>query len=340
MCTMRMKIFFLIICTIQILTVLLIRDSGDCAEKKLEPFTVSYGSVSGNRGPLWIAQDLGLFEKYGLDLKLVHIPAGSTSVAALLAGDVLAIATAGSTVVAAAAQGAPLVIIATDGPTDFKLVSRPPILSVNDLRGKTIGISRPGTGPDFLLRRALAKLGMVPDKDVSIVSTGLTESNKRMMVMLQGGIDATVAQESNIVQLELQGQKVNVLANFLDLGVYTTITDTSVTRQSLKDRPHLVKAFLRGFCEAIWLAKTDKELALRTYKKHMGVENPAVLETIYRTGIRHSTVPYPLEEATRADIEFLAAGIPKLRGRKASEFTDSSLLRELEAEGFFAKMQR
>jgi NitT/TauT family transport system substrate-binding protein len=334
-----LRIFFLA-CSMHFLTVLLMGNSGYCGENKLESLTVSYGSVSGNRGPLWIAQDLGLFEKYGLDVKLVHIPSGSTSVAALIAGNVHAIATAGSSVVAAAAQGAPLVIIATDGPTEFMLVSRPSILSVKDLQGKTIGVSRLGTGPDFLLRRALAKLGMVPGKDVAIVPTGLTESNKRMMVMLQGGIDATITQESNIVQLELQGQKVNVLANFLDLGVYTTITDTSVTRQLLKDRPHLVKAFLMAFCEAIWLAKTDKELALRTYKKHMGVESQALLEAIYRTGIRHSTVPYPLEEAIQADIEFLAAGIPKLRGRKASEFTDSSLLRELEAEGFFAKMQR
>lgn len=334
-----MKIFFLV-CSMQILTVLFMGDSGYCDGKKLEPFTVSYGSISGNRGPLWIAQDLGLFEKYGLDVKLIHIPSGNTSIAALIAGDVDAIATAGSSVVAAAAQGAPLVIIATDGPTDFKLVSRPSILSVKDLQGKTIGVSRLGTGPEFLLRRALAKLGMVPGKDVIIVPTGLTDSYKRMMVMLQGKIDATVAQASNIVQLELQGQKVNVLANFLDLGVYTTITDTSVTRQLLAERPYLVKAFLRAFCEAIWLAKTDKELAFRSYKKHMQVQSPTVLESIYKTGLRHPPVPYPLEEAIQADIEFLSAGIPQLRGRKTSEFTDISLLRELEAEGFFAKMQR
>lgn len=313
---------------------------GYCDGKKLEPFTISYGSVSGNRGPLWIAQDLGLFEKYGLDVKLVHIASGNTSIGALLAGNVLAIATAGSSVVVASAQGAPLVIIATDGPAEFKLVSRPSILSVKDLQGKTIGVSRLGTGPDVLLRRALAKLGMVPGKDVTIVPTGLIESNKRMMVMLQGRMDATIAQSSNIVQLELQGQKMNVLANFLDLGVYTTITDTSVTRQLLKDRPYLVKAFLMAFCEGIWLAKTDKELAFRTYKKHMQVQSPKVLESIYKTSLRHPTMPYPLEEAIQADIEFLGASIPELRGRKASEFTDLSLLRELEAEGFFAKIQR
>src|SRR5512142_2406209 len=49
-------------------------------DKKLESFTISYASVSGTRAPLWIAKDLGLFEKYGLDGNLIYIASGVTSV--------------------------------------------------------------------------------------------------------------------------------------------------------------------------------------------------------------------------------------------------------------------
>ena len=52
-------------------------------ERKLEPFIVAYASVTANRAPLWIAKDTGLFEKYGLDVKLVTIAAGNVILSAL-----------------------------------------------------------------------------------------------------------------------------------------------------------------------------------------------------------------------------------------------------------------
>src|SRR5438445_11591533 len=60
----------------------------DAQEKKLDPFTISYASVSGTRGPLSLAQDLGLFEKYGLDVNLPYIASGVTSMKPLLGGTV------------------------------------------------------------------------------------------------------------------------------------------------------------------------------------------------------------------------------------------------------------
>ena len=48
-------------------------------DKKLDPLIVSYSSFTGNRAPLWIAKETGLYEKYGLDVKLVSIAAGSVS---------------------------------------------------------------------------------------------------------------------------------------------------------------------------------------------------------------------------------------------------------------------
>ena len=65
-------------------------------EKKLEPLVVSYASVSGSRAPLWIAKEMGLFEKYGLDGNPIFVPAGYPSISALISGDVQFIATGGS----------------------------------------------------------------------------------------------------------------------------------------------------------------------------------------------------------------------------------------------------
>ena len=185
-------------------------------EKKLDPFTISYASVSGTRGPLWIAQDLGLFAKYGLDVNLVYIASGVISVNALLSGSVDIIAASGSSVVSAAARGAPHVIIASLGHIAYKLVALPSITTVQGLKGKIIGSSRIGAGTDYALKRLLPKLGLTPGKDVQLIPTGISESDRRLLMMLQGKIDATLATEDNLLQLGARGAKLSVLADLYD----------------------------------------------------------------------------------------------------------------------------
>ena len=114
-------------------------------EKRLDPLVVSYASVSGSRAPLWIAKEMGLFEKYGLDGRPIYVPAGYPSVSALISGDVQFIATGGSVVAAAAARGAQVVMVATLGSIAYKLMAHPSISTIEGLRGKVIGGLRPGT---------------------------------------------------------------------------------------------------------------------------------------------------------------------------------------------------
>src|SRR5882724_7609582 len=106
---------------------------GKAQEKKLEPLIVSYSSFTGNRAPYWIAKELGLYEKYGLDVKLVNIAAGSVS---LLAGNVHLTTDSSSTVVSAVARGAPVVMVSTNGVLPYQLIALPSIKSAAELKGK------------------------------------------------------------------------------------------------------------------------------------------------------------------------------------------------------------
>jgi ABC-type nitrate/sulfonate/bicarbonate transport system substrate-binding protein len=161
-------------------------------EKRLDPLVVSYASVSGSRAPLWIAKEMGIFEKYGLDGRPIHVPAGYPSVSALISGDVQFIATGGSVVAAAAARGAQVVMVATLGSIAYKLMAHPSISNIEGLRGKVIGGLRPGTTTDFVLQRILLKVGLTPGKDVTILPTGLSRSDERLLLMFQGKIHATI----------------------------------------------------------------------------------------------------------------------------------------------------
>jgi NitT/TauT family transport system substrate-binding protein len=325
---------------VTVVLLLSLAPSVSAQEKKLEPLVVSYASVSGSRAPLWIAKDMGIFEKYGFDGRPIYVPAGYPSVSALINGDVQFIATGGSVVAAAAARGAPVVMVATLGSIAYKLMAHPSITSIDGLRGKVIGGLRPGTTTDFVLQRILLKVGLVPGKDVTILPTGLSRSDQRLLLMFQGKIHATIGTVDNVSQLELKGLKVNVLADPQELGIPTPASDISTTREFLVNHRNRAKAFLKAFCEAIWLGRNNKDVAFRVYRKYLRIEEPKLLESMHRNYllIAIPAKPYPIEDAIQADIEDLSASIEELKGKKAADFIDRSLLNELESEGFFARL--
>jgi ABC-type nitrate/sulfonate/bicarbonate transport system substrate-binding protein len=308
--------------------------------KKFDTFTISYASVSGTRAPLWIAKDLGLFEKYGLDGNLVYIASGVTSVNALLGGSVDIIAASGSSAVGAAARGAPLVIIASLGHIAYKLIAHPSITTVQGLKGKIIGSSRIGAGTDYALQRLLPKLGLTPGKDVTLLPTGISESDRRLIMLVQGEIDATLGTEDNLLQLAARGMKFSVLADVYEAGVYTTGSDIATSRQLVKQKPRQLKGFLMAISEGISIGRTQREQAFRVYRKYLKVEDPKMLDSMHKNYLLGSIParPFPKEEAIQNDIEDLSNSYSHLKGRKASEFLDLSLLKSLEDEGFFKKL--
>jgi NitT/TauT family transport system substrate-binding protein len=309
-------------------------------EKKLEPFTISYASVSGTRAPLWIAKDLGLFEKYGLDVNLIYIASGVVSVNALLGGSVDIIAASGSSAIGAAARGAPVVIIASLGHIAYKLIALPSITNIQGLKGKIVGSSRIGAGTDYALRRLLPKLGLTPGKDVQLIPTGISESDRRLIMMYQGKIDATLATQDNLLQLETRGQKFSVLADLLEAGVYTTGSDIATSRQLLSRRPRELKAFLMALTEGTWIGRTNKEQAFRIYRKYLKVEDPRLLDSMHKNYLLGTIParPFPNEEAIQNDIDDLSHTYPHLKGKKVGEFLDLSLVKSLEEEGFFKRL--
>ena len=122
--------------------------SATAQEKKLESFSfnVAYTSATPTRAPLWIAKEVGLFEKYGLDAKLIYIRAGSPSISALISGDMHISSDPAAAAAIAAARGAPIVVVGTYGLASYRLVAHPAIAAIRNLKGKSVGSVRPGRG--------------------------------------------------------------------------------------------------------------------------------------------------------------------------------------------------
>lgn len=312
-------------------------------ERKLEPLIVSYSSFTGNRAPLWIAKEAGLYEKYGLDVNLVSIAAGSVSLTALLAGNVHLTTDSSSGIVSAAARGAPVVTVSTNGILPYQLIAVPAIKTPADLKGKIVGSSRVGSGTDFLLRRILAKIGLALGKDVSLIPTGVSESEKRIQLMFQGKIDSTIGEADKIFQFaELGGQKISVLGEPKDFGVAAPGSEINTTRQNLKELRPRLKAFFMAYSEAIAVGRRNRELTYQVFRKYMRVDNPKLLEFTYRVQFLDAlpAKPYPREDTIQSSIEDLRETTLKLESMKTSDFFDASLIRELDNEGFFAKLEQ
>jgi ABC-type nitrate/sulfonate/bicarbonate transport system substrate-binding protein len=117
--------------------------------------------------PFWIAKDLRVFEKYGLDVELVYV-GGARNIQALLGGSIDFSQAGGASVVSAAAQGAEVAILGTVFTRlIFMVHAVPQIKDITDLKGKSMAVGTVGGNNYFAGQLFLSRVGLVPNKDVA-----------------------------------------------------------------------------------------------------------------------------------------------------------------------------
>jgi ABC-type nitrate/sulfonate/bicarbonate transport system substrate-binding protein len=314
---------------------------GYSLESKLGSLNMGYASATPRAAALWIAKENKIFEKHGLEVNLVAIRGSATTMQALVGGDIDLVYVTGAAAVAAAGRGAPVVIVATSGHNDYKILAHPSIASLQQLKGKTIGISNLAGSDYFALRRMLPKLGLTPAKDVFFLTTGIQSSMQKVLLILEGRIQATLGSSDTVALYGMKGQKLSILADAVESGVYVTSGDIAIKRQLLKEHPEKVKRFLKAFVESIWMAKKDKAAFGQVLKKYLKIEDPRLIDIMYRNNaLDYPEKPYPSEEAIRQALEDVDVANPelKLKERRISEFTDIASLRQIVKEGFFRNL--
>ncbi|HKY07812.1 MAG TPA: ABC transporter substrate-binding protein [Candidatus Binatia bacterium] len=241
-------------------------------------------------------------------------------------------------IVSGIGEGKDLVFFANTGYSVLKLLSHPSITRPGELKGKRIGTGEANSSQDRITRQALQRLGLDPDKDVTLVPMG-QRSITRLNALLKGEIDATTSNEDNIFDLERRGEihKVRILADNESLKLFIGGgVDFAMTRSLLTNARHAAKGFLQALCEAIALARRERAHADRIYTRYLNVKDPTLLEFMYRTYV-HGAIP----ERPYARLENVALGIeefgakPGLKGKRAEDLTDLTLMKELEQQGLF-----
>src|SRR5262245_7845322 len=97
-----------------------------------------------------------------------------------------------------------------------------------------------------------------------------------------------------------------------------------------------------AYSEAIATGRKNPELVYQIFRKYMRADNRKLVDLTYRVQFVEviPAKPYPREDAIQASIEDLKDTIPKLEGMKVSDFMDASLIKQIDNEGFFARLEK
>lgn len=296
---------------------------------------VAYVAISGTQGALWVAQETGLFRKYGLESNLIYVAGASRVIQATLAGDIQIAAAAPSAVVDVVLGGGDLVTVAgmVNIPA-FYLVVRPEINSLQELRGRAVGVTRFGASTDFAMRYLLRKAGLEPQKDVSILQMG---GQPELAAAIESGhIFAATTGPPAMVRMQKAGAKILVAPK--SIGIRFPHVGIVLRKSFLASSRDTVKNFLRGYVEGILLLLRDKEGSKKAFARYVRSDDPDVLEATWRYATDTlERIPYPDPESFKVVLEERVSGRPDATKASPEQFIDGSLIGELEREGFFKR---
>jgi len=287
----------------------------------------------------FIARDAGLFLKHGIEPKLVVFDSGSVLAQAGLAGDVKISVTSGPVTIASRTQGGDAILVASFVNTPpYSIVSAKGITKWEHLKGKRVAMSRFGSGTDTSLRLVLKKFGLDPAKDLIILQMGTQPS--RYQALLAGSIDATIISPP----LDLMAKKdgFNILVNIAEMGIPYPQQGIETTDRLIRENPNLVKAFLKGYLEAVYYAAKNKDHTKKAILKYLKTSSdPEILEATVQSYIQVTDYTgYPNLEGIRNAMDEVALRLPQVKNKKPEDFVNTRFLKELEKEGFFKTLSK
>ena len=297
---------------------------------------VAYAAITAAFSIPWIAKDAGIFQRHGLDVELVYIAAGSRAVQTLVGGSIDVAAIGGPAGVDARLAGADTVYIAI--PVNRVIVftvAAPQIQRVEELRGKSIGVTRIGTVTDYFTRLYLRQNGLVPDRDVMVRQTGgLPET---VAALKAGQVHAGTFGFPAVLHAKAAGFR--VLVDYSTQGFRYPLSGVVVTQKLLRSNETAIRRFLEAHIEAVHRFKTDANFAMNVIGKYTQTTDRSMLEETQRVyASAFERVPYPDPDDLKLGVTQVSETNPRARGADPREFVDGRLLREIEASGFVKKL--
>jgi NitT/TauT family transport system substrate-binding protein len=222
---------------------------------------ISAPSKSLSWFPIHLTREKGFYRAEGLDVDYV-IMRPQIAMQALIAGDVGYTTALGSTL-RAAFRNVPVRVVMTiaDKPL-FALMARPGISSVEELKGKLLGVSSFGASTDTYARALLRRYKLVPNQDVKILALG--GGTARIAAMETGAIDAALIEAPYNVMLERKGFRKILFVGDL---IPSPLSGFGTRLEKIQKQPDEIQRLVRATLRGIQFAKSNKQDAVRSIMK-------------------------------------------------------------------------
>jgi NitT/TauT family transport system substrate-binding protein len=308
------------------------RDVG--AQGKSEKLRIGYAARAVAHSVPFVAKEAGFFAEEGIDAEVIRT-AGAIAPMALVANEVdLAIMSAYLMIPVSERNRDVVMLGGFSRYASMVLVARPDIKTAQDLKGKVVGIQRPGDAYEKSLRFGLRHLGLDADKDVKMLALG---TNDVMWGALQTGrVAATILSPPGTLFARKAGM--NFMVDLTDLKLEYQGSTITTRRSLIQKNPALATRALRAIVKGVYLFKTRKEDTLRILSKFLETRDREALEESWEYAAKMPAKPYAVESAVQAVLDHLAESQPKFAQYRPADFMDARILTEIDKSGYIDKL--
>jgi ABC-type nitrate/sulfonate/bicarbonate transport system substrate-binding protein len=323
--------------------------SAGCAARSVEPAAVStrqapvpvrasFSAPVFSQSPIALAQEAGYYAEQGLDVSYTYVRMATQNVAGLLTGELDVSIMGGTAPLNARLGGADLILIGATKPYFAgAIMASPEITTPAELRGKRIGIGNKGGNPDFMARAMLLRLGLEPDRDVALLSTG--GNPETVAALVAGSVDAGSLIPPGDEQARNLG--FHTLFDVTAARVPFPATVVATSGAALADRADVLERYLRAYAQAAHRFRTDKEFALQVGAAFTQSDDVAANEAGYEVerAIIQADLDLPLA-AVQSGLDLMKPEDPRAATARPEEFVDLRLLQRVKQSGFFDRLGR
>jgi ABC-type nitrate/sulfonate/bicarbonate transport system substrate-binding protein len=301
-----------------------------------EKLNVCYSSIAATSVSTWIPKEAGIYQKYGLDVNTVYV-SGAQAISTLISGDTQIVQGSGAAAVLSRLSGADVTIIGTTiNVVPMSLVTTPDIGGVQDLRGKTFGVSRFGSLTDIGLRKAVSEFGLDPATDIKMIQTGGVP--EILLYMQQGVIKGGLISSPTLERAKELGYK--ELLNLGEIKYRYPGTALVTTGSFIKNRPQTLNRFLKATLEGIKYAKANPDFTVRVLGKYTRNTDTKLLNSAFKSYVLGyiRDVPTITQPEMESVLEDIAMRNPKAKTADPKQFYDLAPLEQLIKEGFVKEL--
>lgn len=294
----------------------------------------------GLQAPIFTLKSGRIFEKYGLDVSFHHTPETDDAEGGLLSGKFDIVFGNHIRPFVDRARGEKVVYIAQ--PMNFwqhSLIARPGIRTLQDLRGKRLGVSGVGDHGELVIRAELKRANLKREEIDIVVLEGRFNRRKNYERVKAGEIDAVFASPPLDWLARREGLSV------VEVTPYPQIQGATITTRSdfLQENGDIIPDLLKAYCEGLHHYHTRREDTIDTLQEALqptfGIQEREAYEHLYEKQKQIlEKKPYPKLEAIQCVFEIATWEHPEIEGFNPFSVWDLHYLRELDETGFIDRL--